>query len=448
MQGKERTMITDIRGHQLTGASEASLRHFEQASRQLTLFSGDPVSTVDAAIAKSPDFVMAHALRAWLHILGAEAGAMPAARASFEAARKISGNRREQMHLGAIEHLLEGRWHAGSRALEDISIEFPRDLMAIQVGHQTDFFRGDSRMLRDRIARALPSWNDKTPEYHALLGMHAFGLEEMGDYARAEKFGRMAVELEARDAWAQHSVAHVLEMQCRQQEGISWMEKNVDGWGRDSFLAVHNWWHLALYYLEFGDVEKVLALYDKHIYPGGSKIVLELVDASAMLWRLHLRGVDADHRWNALADAWEATGEFGNYAFNDAHAMMAFVAAGRPDSIRRLFEAQYLAMRRPDDNAMFTYEVGHPIAKALDAFGQGRYADAAATLRPVRHIANRFGGSHAQRDVIDLTMIEAALRSGDDALAHALTAERDAMRHESPLTRLFVNRAASLKKAA
>jgi len=445
---QEQSMITDIRGHQLTGATEASLKHFEQASRQLTLFSGDPVSTVDAAIAESPDFVMAHALRAWLFILSAEGGALPAARASFEAAKKLRGNRREQMHLGAIEHLIEGRWHAGSRALEDISIEHPRDLLAIQVGHQTDFFRGDSRMLRDRIARALPAWNEKAPEYHAMLGMHAFGLEEMGDYAKAEKFGRMAVELETRDGWAQHSVAHVLEMQCRQKEGIAWMEQNVNGWERDSFLAVHNWWHLALYYLEFGETEKVLELYDKHIYPANSKIVLELLDASAMLWRLYLRGVDAGHRWNVLADAWEATGEFGNYAFNDAHAMMAFVGAGRPDAIWRVFEAQHAAMRKPDDNAMFTLDVGHPVAKAIDAFGQGRYPDVNAMLRPVRNIAARFGGSHAQRDVLDLTMIEAALRAGDNSLAHALIAERAAMRHESPLSRLLINRAASLKKAA
>ncbi len=441
-------MLTDIRGHQLTGASDASLTQFEQAARQLTLFSGDPVSTVDAAIKESPDFVMAHALRAWLHILACEAGALPNARASLEATRKLPANRRERMHLAAIEHLVEGRWHAGSRALEDIAIEHPRDLMAIQVGHQTDFFRGDSRMLRDRIARVLPAWSDKTPEYHAMLGMYAFGLEEMGDYARAEKFGRMAVELEPRDGWAQHSVAHVLEMQSRQQEGIRWMEKNVDGWSRESFLAVHNWWHLALYYLELGDVQKVLDLYDKHIYPNGSKVVLELVDASAMLWRLYLRGVAAGQRWDTLADAWEATAEFGAYAFNDVHAMMAFVGACRPDAIRRVFEAQYAAMQRPDDNATFTSEVGHPIAKAIDAFGQGRYADVNAMLRPVRNIAARFGGSHAQRDVIDLTMIEAALRADDEALARALTAERAAQRHESPLSRLFLSRAAEMKKAA
>jgi hypothetical protein len=177
-------------------------------------------------------------------------------------------------------------------------------------------------------------------------------------------------------------------------------------------------------------------------------VVLELVDASAMLWRLHLRRVDVGNRWQPLADAWEATGEFGNYAFNDAHAMMAFVGAGRPDAIRRVFEAQQAAMQKPDDNATFTRDVGHPVAKAIDAFGQGRYAEVNAMLRPARNIAARFGGSHAQRDVLDLTMIEAALRSGDDSLAYALAAERAAMRHESPLSRMLVQRAAGLRKAA
>jgi tetratricopeptide (TPR) repeat protein len=303
-------------------------------------------------------------------------------------------------------------------------------------------------MLRDRIARALQAWSPKVPGYHAMLGMQAFGLEESGDYARAEKAGRMGIELEPRDSWAQHAVAHVLEMQCRQKEGIAWMEKNVDFWSRDSSFAVHNWWHLALYYLEFGEFQKVLALYDKHIYPADSKIVLELIDASAMLWRLSLRGVDVGGRWEPIADAWEATGEFGTYAFNDVHAMMSFVGACRPNAIRRIYEAQVAALERPDDNAMFTRDVGHPVAKAIDSFGQGRYAETLAWLRPVRNIAARFGGSHAQRDVLDLTMIEAALRSGEDALAHALVAERDAMRHESPLTQLFVRRAAGLKQAA
>jgi tetratricopeptide (TPR) repeat protein len=441
-------MITDIRGHPLTGATETALLRYEEAAEQLVLFHGDPVATIDAALAEAPDFVMAHALRAWLHLLGTEAAGLPAARAALTAASKVAATPREKAHLAAIEHLIEGRWAAASRALEDIAIEHPRDLLAIQVGHQLDFFRGDARMLRDRIARAMHAWSPRVPGYHAMLGMHAFGLEEMGAYAQAEKLGRRGVDLERRDAWAQHAVAHVLEMQCRQKDGISWMEQNTDGWSKESFFAVHNWWHLALYYLELGQIEKVLALFDGPIYGARSKVVLDMIDASAMLWRLYLRGVDVGGRWQAVADAWEPIAESGNYAFNDAHAVMAFVGAGRKEAIARVLEAQEQTMQRADDNAMFTRDVGRPVTKAIIAFGEGRYTDALNLLRPVRNIAHRFGGSHAQRDLIDLTMIEAALRSGEDALARALVNERAAIRHESPLTRLFLQRAAAMKKAA
>jgi hypothetical protein len=66
----------------------------------------------------------------------------------------------------------------------------------------------------------------------------------------------------------------------------------------------------------------------------------------------------------------------------------------------------------------------------------------------VRNSAHRFGGSHAQRDLLDLTLIEAALRDGQPGLASALAAERAAVRPLSPLARLFLVRAAELEPAA
>src|SRR5262249_10305890 len=158
--------------------------------------------------------------------------------------------------------------------------------------HQVDFFRGDSRMLRERIARALPAWDAGVPGWHALLGMHAFGLEETGDYAQAEAQGRRAVEIEPRDSWAWHAVAHVHEMRSQPRAGIAWLEPVRGTWAQGSFLATHNVWHLALFKLELGDEDAALALYDDAIGGTGSTIVLDLVDASAMLWRLQLRGVD------------------------------------------------------------------------------------------------------------------------------------------------------------
>ncbi len=96
----------------------------------------------------------------------------------------------------------------------------------------------------------------------------------------------------------------------------------------------------------------------------------------------------------------------------------------------------------------FTREVGHPLAQAIQAFGQGDYATTVRLLRPIRNIAHRFGGSHAQRDVIDLTLIEAAFRSGQTMLAAALAAERIDAKPASPLARLFVQRADAAAKPA
>ncbi|MER8426932.1 tetratricopeptide repeat protein [Mesorhizobium sp. M1403] len=436
--------VSDALGLTLSGATEAGLSSYSQAVRELQCFIGDPVGSVDRAIAEDPGFVMAHVFKGYLFGLATEREATAVAKACHQAALPLAATTREQAHVAALGHLAEGRWHEAARVLEDIAIEFPLDALALQTGHQIDFFTGNARMLRDRIGRALPSWQSGMPGYHAILGMQAFGLEEMGDYARAEKLGRTAVDIEPRDGWAQHAVAHVMEMQSRQKDGILWMRANPEAWTRESFLQVHNWWHLALFHYDLGETDDVLALYDGPIYGERSTLALNMVDASAILWRLHLGGVDVGDRWTALAANWLPKASAGHYAFNDAHAMMAFVGAGLEAPARGLLEAQREAMQGKDDNAGFTRDVGHPLTLAIKAFGDGNYAGTIRLIRPIRAIAHRFGGSHAQRDVIDLTLIEAALRSGDGALARALAAERALARPDSPRSALFSRRATAL----
>ncbi|GLQ81201.1 tetratricopeptide repeat protein 38 family protein [Mesorhizobium huakuii] len=437
--------IRDAFGLTFSGATEAGFTPYSQAVRELLCFIGDPVASVDRAISADPGFVMAHVFKGYLFGLATERDATAVARACHEAALPLAATAREEAHVLALGHLANGRRHDAARVLEDIAIETPLDALALQVGHQIDFFTGNARMLRDRIARALPSWQSDMPGYHGILGMQAFGLEEMGDYIRAEKLGRAAVEIEPRDGWAQHAVAHVMEMQSRQRDGIAWMRANPEAWTKESFLQVHNWWHLALFHYDLGETDQVLALYDGPIYGTPSAMALNMVDASAILWRLHLGGIDVGDRWTALAANWPKAGA-GDYAFNDAHAMMAFVGAGLDAPARTLLEAQREAMRGDGDNAAFTRDVGHPLTLAIKAFGEANYSEAVRLIRPIRAIANRFGGSHAQRDVIDLTLIEAALRAGDRALAGALTAERSMARPDSPLTVLLARRAADLSE--
>ena len=432
----------DALGLHTSGADATAADLYQQALHEFQCYRGDPVATTEQALSRSPEFVMAWVFHAYLHLLGTEPDGFAVARADLESAGTLPSTARERAHLTAVQHLVDSEWHVASRILEDIAVEYPRDILALQVGHVVDFFTGASRLLRDRIARALPSWSADMPGYHAIIGMHAFGLEETGLYASAEAAGRRAVELERHDAWAWHAVAHVMEMQGRPIEGIEWLRSDSDAWSVDNFFAVHNWWHLALYHLELGEVDEVLRLFDGPIYGPRSRVVLDMVDASALLWRLKLRGIPLGARWQAVADGWEPIADAGNYAFNDAHAVMAFAGAKRPEAAERVFAAQAQAMDGPGDNRFFVREVGSPVAHAIHAFSCGDYAETVRLLRPVRDRANRFGGSHAQRDLIDLTLVEAALRDGQLALARALIAERSDLKPDSASARVLLARAA------
>lgn len=170
-----------------TGADHDSLEVYERALHQLQCYIADPVETVDKAIVASPQFVMAHVLKAYLHLLGTEPGDIAIANTCLEVAARLDGNEHERRHQQAVRHLVAGRWHQAGRILEDITIDHPHDILALQAGHLIDFFTGNSRILRDRIARAFPHWHKDMSGYHAVLGMYAFGLEESGVFDSAER---------------------------------------------------------------------------------------------------------------------------------------------------------------------------------------------------------------------------------------------------------------------
>lgn len=415
----------DQAGLLLTGASPKAAEAYCQALSLYHSMRGEPLALLGEALADSPGFVMAHVLMADMLLIGANAEAQAMGVAAFQAAAALPANAREAAHVQALACMVEGDLTGAGRILEDISIEHPRDSQALQAGQLMDFCLGDSRMLRDRIARALPAWSDGMPNYSGVLGLLAFGLEETGFYARAEAAGRRAIELEPGNSWAQHAVAHVMEMEDRRRDGIAWMTRESTGWQTDSYFGIHNWWHTALFHLGLGDTAEVLRLYDGPIYGEGSDMAFDMLDAAALLWRLNLLGVDVGDRWTRIADTYQqAAAGFGQSAFSDAHAVIAFAGAGRRQGMEAVVEAQKAALAGSGDNAGMARDVGLPLAEGYKAFAEGDYATTIDRLRRVRNRAARFGGSHAQRDLIDLTLIAAARRKGDQALERALLAER------------------------
>jgi tetratricopeptide (TPR) repeat protein len=427
--------LTDGRGVPVSTRNTASLERFERTLHLLNGFYNDPLAEIDSALAEDPGFVLGHCFRAALMILATDKAAEPELRRSVAAAEALAprANERERGHIIAARAWLDGDFHRAVELYGRVLVDHPRDLLALQVAHAGDFFTGQSIMLRDRVAHVLPAWSEDVPGYGFVLGMHAFGLEENAQFRRAEATGRRALELSARDPWAVHAVAHVMEMEGRAEEGIAWLRGRSADWAPDNGFAFHNWWHLALFHLELGEAGEVIELYDEAIRPAPSSVVLEAIDATAMLWRLHLRGIDAGPRWTELADFWEERAEDAYYAFNDMHAMMAFAATRRAPAMARLLAALERRAAGHGSNAAMSRDVGLPIARALEAFGRGAWDTAIDLLLPVRPIAQHFGGSNAQRDAIALTLLEAALRAGRGMLARALATERTGAKPASPL---------------
>lgn len=415
--------VRDRQGLELTGASVTAGGLYRDAVKGYHCYAGQPFPMLRAALADSPGFVMAHVLIAYMTLVGSDPGVRSIGLAAVAATADLKVTLREAGHVAAINAIKDGEFQKAARILEDVSIAEPRDVLALQAGQQMDFLTGDARMLRDRISRALPAWSDDLPDHHAILGLHAFGLEETGSYARAEAAGRRAIALEPRNGWAQHAVAHVLEMQDRRAEGVAWMRGNAPDWTPESFFAIHNWWHLALFHLGLGEIDAVLELYDGPIYGERSTMAFDMVDAAALLWRLNLRGVDVGDRWTTLADNY-ADQPIGQYAFDDVHATLALVGAGRDAEAQAVITAMTIAADGNGENALITRDVGLPLAQGILKFGRGDFEATTEILRSVRNRAARFGGSHAQRDVIDLTLIAAAGKSGNLSLERALLSER------------------------
>lgn len=444
-------MIKDRYGNPTSTRSQAAMERYNEALDLIRLYRGDPVAALDAALEEDPDFGGAWAARAGLLVQQTDAAYAAEVARTIRAGAAANLNDRERLHLKSAQDWAEGRLGEGTARLARIAQENPRDLLALQYAHVGCFFLGMQNELRDLPFQALRAFGRGEDGYSYIQGMAAFGLEECGDYGRADDFGREAVASDPRDGWAVHAVAHVNEMRGDTGTGIPWLADNAGHWAPECGFAYHNWWHLALLHMDCGDNAAALELYDTQVRPNpDGQVILELIDASALLWRLRLEGVDAGDRFTRLAGCWERAAEDGIYAFNDLHAIMAFLGAGRGTDAERTLKAMRRTAEGNTDNAWMTRTIGIPLAEGFMAFDAGRHADAVEKIAATRGAAQRFGGSHAQRDVLTLTALHAALRGGFKQMAEAFAAERKAHKPHSPWANRLARRASDLvqKQAA
>ncbi|WP_341888952.1 tetratricopeptide repeat protein [Variovorax sp. YR752] len=432
------SMKQDRRGNPVGTSSPEALAHAETALWRMCSFFDAPLADIDAAIAADPGWMLPHVMRAAFLLTLTEPSLLADARAALDQADLLAANapERERAHWAAADRCAAGDWHGACAAWEQILLDHPRDLYALQWAHLFDFYRGDARNLRGRVARVLPEWPRDDALRPYLLGMHAFGLEECNLYPQAEAIGREAVSGEAKVPWATHAVAHVMEMQGRFDEGRRWLHEQQPVWDEGNGFAGHHWWHLALFHLEAMDLPGALALHDAHQGSAHAVLTLQRLDGAALLWRLRLLGADGlGPRWADLADGWDLTPrDAGHSAFNDAHMLIALIGLGDAARAQALLAAvQRRAERGSGSNTAMAREVGLPLMRGLLAFAAGEAAESIRLLAPLRETAHRFGGSHAQRDLVDQTLLAAcAMPGGERALGRALLNERQLARGATP----------------
>jgi hypothetical protein len=205
-------MLKDRYGNPVSTTSRAALAHYDEALDLVRVYRGDPIAALDASLAEDPRFGTAWAARAGLLVQQADKAYAEEAVRSISAGRAANLSDRDRIHLHAAQDWNEGRFHQGTARLAFLAREHPRDLLAVQYAHVGCFYLGLQHELRDWPLQALRAFAPGDDGRSHLLGMAAFGLEECGDYARADQYGREAVALDPRDGWAVHAVAHVNEM--------------------------------------------------------------------------------------------------------------------------------------------------------------------------------------------------------------------------------------------
>jgi tetratricopeptide (TPR) repeat protein len=438
----EQPMIKDAQGQAISGATAEAAATYDRAVRAYNSGYGDALGLFDAACATSPEFVMAHLAKAWMFAMANDPGLAPKARALMQNAANLPMNDQERGHFAALRHATAGARAAAVALLDRHLMRYPYDLIAHQAAMLLDGYLGRFRWARDRSARALPRWSADMPNYGTMLAFHAFGCEEAGDYARAEDESRAAAELEPHSFWPHHTVSHVMEMTGRPDAGLDWMSTREAYWATpDNITRVHIWWHKSLFHLELGQYDKALALYDGPILDTLRPLGLNLCNPSALLWRLDTLGYDVADRWRDLVTRWDGHADGRCLVFTDVHAAMAELRSGQEALAERRLGWMRETAASNDEAAPLYREVGIPLLEGLIAFHRGEYARTVELLQAARFDSWRIGGSHAQRDIIDWTLTEAALRAGLRDVALSLAYERLGTRPRSAVNQNFLSRA-------
>ena len=444
-------MQHDARGLPTTAASVEALRAFDatvEAYLGFQLATGDRLKET---LTLDPEMPLAHCLKGCFLLLFAKRDLAGRARKALSDAKTAGQDcgltRREEDHLTALEAWLDGDMQAAAACYDAILIDHPLDIVALKLAQYLHFYLGDAPAMRGSVARPFYAWSEEDPGYGYVLGLKAFALEECGDYTAAEATGREAVERNPGDIWAAHAVAHVMEMQDRFDEGAPWITGLEEAWAGCNNFAYHVYWHRCLFLLDQGRIEEVLRHYDEKVRGDCSEEYLDISNAVALLWRLQQRGIDVGDRWAELADKSTVLGRDHMLVFADAHYILALAATQRETEAKALLHSLQDFAGGDGTEEAVARDIGLPLGRAILAHAAGRYDEATEALLAHRPALKRLGGSHAQRDLFEQLLIDAAVKAGKGPVAMALLSERAEIRRNNAWNREMTAAAAALPDA-
>lgn len=413
--------------------SDKGLQDWNAAQLGFLAHSAATPEHLAAVLRAEPGFALGHAAKGlFLLLLGRRELRDDAVAALATADAAVAGgavSARERGFVEALRAWIAGRPTQAVEILEHGLEARPDDPLAMKLGHAIRFVLGDSRGMRASIERVLPAYAPDHPARGYLLGCHAFALEETGDYEKAGIAGRQALWTAPDDAWGLHAVAHVHDMTCDARAGLDWLAGREEAWAHCNNFRYHVWWHKALMHLDLGQVDEVLALYDSEIRKDRTDDYRDISNATSLLVRLELDGVDVGERWEELAVLCAARTGDGSLIFADLHYLLALTATGRDDAVSEMLGriARDGAATASDSDARMA-DPGIAASRGLAAFGAGQYGRAFDDLAAARRSMQLAGGSHAQRDVFERLTIDAGIRAGRIDGAERVLDERRALR--------------------
>jgi tetratricopeptide (TPR) repeat protein len=425
-------MLQDSQGLDVSTDSPEAIAAINRYTDQALAYGKDAVA-IFQGIEADPTCAIANAHAAAFYLSHESAESRRQAVPYLNAAKtyQASATEREKLYISAVVAWATGRIDQAIAHLEAIAFAFPRDLVAVQMAQYHYFYLGNKESLL-QIAQNVLSANR---ENHYLHGMIAFGLEQCHHLSEAEEAGRRATQMNRNDPWAHHAVAHVMETQGRLEEGIAWMESLSQTWENcNSMLYTHNWWHIALYYLEQENFPKVLELYDSHIWGRAWKeSPKDQIGSIQILLRLELRGVDIGKRWEELVPYLTARIHEHSLPFQDLHYVYALARASQTELVNEMLLSMQAHAKNVKSYVQKTWaEVVVPAAQGIVAYAKQEWENAIAYLRPTLLRLHEIGGSHAQRDLFEQVYLDAWLRAEQNREALYLLEKRFSSRRYVP----------------